>query len=138
MGTMQHSNLALRPLQLGAIPSSPGTARELTRTMLAGQGLGRLSETAELVASELVTNAVQASEQYAVPPSIEFRVSVVEGRYAHIEVRDCDSRPPILRNALADDESGRGLVLVQALSLEWGWYPLRQGGKCIWATVGND
>jgi anti-sigma regulatory factor (Ser/Thr protein kinase) len=49
-----------------------------------------------------------------------------------IEVWDTSSRPPLRRTAADEDEGGRGLLLVQALSKEWGCDVLNAGGKIVW------
>jgi len=40
-----------------------------------------------------------------------------------------------LRNAEALAENGRGLILVDALSERWGYFPAHGGGKVVWAEV---
>ena len=123
-----------KPLTLGAIPTSPGTARAAARSLLAEWGLAGLADTVELLVSELVTNAIQVSACLQVPPSVQFRMSAAHGLVL-IEVWDCDSRPPVMRQPMDLDESGRGLLLVGTLSRQWGWTEFNRG-KIVWAEVG--
>ena len=53
-----------------------------------------------------------------------------------IEVQDGSPQPPVPADATAEDEIGRGLCLVEAMSTAWNWYPHRaSGGKVVWAVV---
>jgi anti-sigma regulatory factor (Ser/Thr protein kinase) len=84
---------------------------------------------AELLADELVTNAV-------VHARTPLRVRLeLRGDLLHIGVRD-DS-PRLLRLIPCDPgaESGRGLRLVEALATAWGVHPARDGGKVVWCTM---
>lgn len=106
------------PLALGAIAGSPRTARTSARALLIEWGMASLTESAELIVSELVTNAVQVSAGYAVPPPVQFRMSAT-GFAVLIEVWDYDPRPPVLRHPADLEEGGRGLVLVATMSRGW-------------------
>ena len=55
-----------------------------------------------------------------------------------IKVRDLDPSPPVPAGAGPDAESGRGLVLVHALSKEWGHYPLPSGGKVVYCVISTE
>jgi anti-sigma regulatory factor (Ser/Thr protein kinase) len=89
-----------------------------------------LVEDATSVVSELVTNAVKASADYAT-------VAVwlwTDGLSVLIEVRDAAPGIPVLIAPTADDDGGRGLAVVAGLSKEWGCYP--DGfGKVVWAHL---
>jgi len=53
-----------------------------------------------------------------------------------VEVWDENTGLPVLTRASLDDDSGRGLMLVAALSQQWGWDLSRQGtGKIVWALI---
>jgi anti-sigma regulatory factor (Ser/Thr protein kinase) len=123
-----------KPLTLGAIPTSPGTARAAARYLLAEWGLSHLADTVELIVSELVTNAVQVSVCHQIPPPVQFGMSSAHGSVL-IEVWDCDPSQPVMRQPMDIDESGRGLMLVATLSRQWGWAEFGQG-KIVWAEVG--
>jgi hypothetical protein len=53
-----------------------------------------------------------------------------------VEVQDENFRPPEPNQAGLDDESGRGLMLVDALTERWGWdLPANGRGKIVWALL---
>jgi hypothetical protein len=52
-----------------------------------------------------------------------------------IEVSDSSPEPPVLADAGHDAENGRGLMLVDALSREWGYFPAPDGGKVVYCLV---
>lgn len=89
-----------------------------------------LADTAELVASELVTNALLHGGGRA-----ELRVRGVEGGL-RVGVRDAEPRAPLVAVASEASMTGRGLRLVAALSKEWGVAPL-EVGKEVWAVVSS-
>ena len=121
------------PLTLGAIAGSPSTARASARALLVEWDMASLTESVELIVSELVTNAVRVSARYVVPPPVQFRMSAT-GFAVLIEVWDCDPRPPVLRQPTDLEEGGRGLFLVATTSARWGWIEFKQG-KTVWAEV---
>ena len=122
-------------LDLGAVPTAPGCARAWTRQILREWRLDALSEAAEGIVSELVTNAALASRQLVLPV-IGLVVTFDRGELA-ILVRDFCPGVPQPRQVGADDESGRGLMLVEAMSDRSGWYPFEDGapGKVVWAVI---
>ncbi len=85
-------------------------------------------ETARLLVSELVTNAVQHGRS---PVSLHIHRSAWE---LTVEVTDAGVLPPRLRAPADDDESGRGLLLVDALADHWGTRS-ETHGKTIWFTL---
>ena len=91
-------------------------------------------ETATLLISELVTNAVKGSGTNSPTGRI-----VVSLRYADGEltasVTDPALGPPIMREPDSEAESGRGLMLVQALSQEWGYHLLPAEGKVVYFVL---
>jgi anti-sigma regulatory factor (Ser/Thr protein kinase) len=127
---------------LGPRDTAPADARATLRLTLATWGLAHASDEAETVMSELVTNAIAASHAIAPagtdPRPVIFRLTADENEL-RIEVWDADPTPPPQDLALPgdDEESGRGLFIVDALSREWGSYG-RNGGKVIWAALGLD
>lgn len=122
-------------IDLGALPTAPGCSRAWARQVLCEWRLADLSEEAEVIVSELTTNAVLASHQEG-RPFIRLILTLDEGDLA-ILVRDYCSGAPQPKDAGANDEDGRGLLLVQAMSAKSGWYPADDGipGKVVWAVV---
>ncbi|MET7858720.1 ATP-binding protein [Streptomyces sp. NPDC005318] len=124
-------------LQLPQDPRAPGIARATLRSVLRVHGMGDLIETAELIASELVTNAYLHSSG---PYSLRLRDA---GRHRiRLSVWDTnpDIPPPFRGGAHAPSalaERGRGLHLVTLWADSWGGYPLHgglpgHGGKLLW------
>jgi anti-sigma regulatory factor (Ser/Thr protein kinase) len=127
---------------LGALRTAPATARGHVRGTLAVWRLSELSDTVELVVSELAANAVNASTgPDGHPAHLDGRIPVIRVRLFAgeavlvAEVWDEAGGVPARKNAGAADESGRGLDLVRELTdARWGWYHAPSGpGKCVWA-----
>jgi anti-sigma regulatory factor (Ser/Thr protein kinase) len=99
---------------------------------LTSAGLDQLRDSALLVVSELVTNAVAYS-----PGPVTLEVGLEDTRLA-ICVTDESATPPSMREA-ADSfaTSGRGLHLVAALADQWGYAPIPGFGKTVWAQLGT-
>ncbi len=129
--------LTSRPLMLSPLPAAPSCAREVSRLQLAEWGMSALSEVADIIVTELVTNAVQASQRHSAPAQLGFRMSV-SGPRVRIEVWDtAPGRPRLRTNVTPLNESGRGLQLVDALSGgRWGSHRCPAGGKVVWAEIG--
>jgi anti-sigma regulatory factor (Ser/Thr protein kinase) len=114
---------------------SPSLARAAVRMHLAGDNLD--SGDAELVASELVTNAIQEVRKLEWPdaPLVGLTVAI-KTEVVVVTVWDASPHPPVVASTLPNpvrDETGRGLILVDALA-DWHWY-FCQGGKAIKATL---
>ena len=122
-------------LDLGAVPTAPSCARAWTRQVLWEWRLADLSDTAELIVSELTTNAMLTSRREG-RSFIRLTLNLDKGELA-ILVRDFGHSTPQPGNAGADDENGRGLFLVQAMSDRSGWYPTDDDppGKVVWAVA---
>ncbi len=86
---------------------------------------------AELVVCELASNAVKASRPDDV---VALRLTVCDAVLT-VEMWDASTVPPARTVAHPDQESGRGLMLVDAVSLRWAWYLARAGGKVVWAQL---
>jgi anti-sigma regulatory factor (Ser/Thr protein kinase) len=116
-------------LELAFDSSAPSHARAFAWGVLASWGTAEAArETVGLVLSELVGNAIR----HASPP---VRVKVVdEHRYVVVEVCDGSGAAPLLRSPTARDMTGRGLAIVEGLTLRWGWRP-HGNGKCVWCDV---
>ena len=119
-------------LELGALPTAAGCARLHARHIALEWGLPTLAGTAELLVSELTTNAVRAS-QGLVSPVIGLWLAS-DRRCLLVRVWDGSDRMPIRQDTSPDSECGRGLLLVESLSTDWGSY-LKSGGKMVWALI---
>lgn len=118
-------------LEVAAHDTAPGCLRLHAKHMLCEWGLPDLSDTTELLVSELATNAVQAPEKVSAPswpgpspacPCVELRLTI-DDRALVIEVWDGNAAlPPPPRLPDDDAQGGRGLFLVQELSHRWGFY----------------
>ncbi|MFB7373086.1 SpoIIE family protein phosphatase [Streptomyces sp. NPDC056222] len=113
-----------------ADPSAVSRARSNVTRQLSSWGLEELAFTAELVVSELVTNAIR----YGRPP---IRLRLIHDRAVMCEVSDTSSTTPHLRRAAVSDEGGRGLLLVAQLAERWGTRHARQG-KTVWAELSES
>ncbi|MET8724322.1 MULTISPECIES: ATP-binding protein [Streptomyces] len=123
--------------RLSATPRGARLARRLTASSLASWGYpyeSDANETAQLLVSELATNAVTHGR---VPGrDFELRLTLLpEADALRIEVSDArgERHLQILRGA-PQDEQGRGLILVEALSRKWG-VAERVVGKTVWAEI---
>jgi ABC-type transporter Mla MlaB component len=114
--------------QLMPEPGAPRHARNLVTEACLGWGLPELVGPASLIASELVTNAV---EHAGTPMTL--RISRRD-RYVHIALRDGSPVEPAPRRALITESGGRGLLLVSSVAVDWGSMPSRNG-KVVWATL---
>ena len=122
-------------LDLGAVPTAAACARAWTREILWEWGAAELAEAAELLASELVTNSVNACAGLDLA-AIRLVLTLDKGELA-ILVRDSHPGVPLATQPGADDESGRGLLIVEHLSDRCGWYPLNdpEHAKVTWAVL---
>jgi two-component sensor histidine kinase len=107
---------------------SPSLARDLLRDTLAGFPAETV-DTALLLVSELVTNAVVHAES---PLILQIEVA---RPHVRVSVEDCSAERPRPRAAGAEDANGRGLWLVDALATAWGCHGTEAGGKRVWFEV---
>ncbi|MFE7114196.1 ATP-binding protein [Streptomyces sp. NPDC057654] len=114
-------------------------ARATLRAVLTLHDLPELIERAELLATELLSNALRHTDGPA-----SMRLWWSDGKL-RIGVWDTDPQPPHLREVadvadITDDETGRGLQLVTLCSDDWGWYCLGEEffgfrGKYVWCEL---
>ncbi|EPD55062.1 MULTISPECIES: SpoIIE family protein phosphatase [Streptomyces] len=104
--------------------AAPGRARRLARRALSRWGMEDLSDSVELLVSEVVTNAVR----YASRP---VTLRLLRTDVLRCEVGDDVPQLPRLRQARATDEGGRGLYLVNKMARRWGATRLSTG-KVVW------
>jgi anti-sigma regulatory factor (Ser/Thr protein kinase) len=131
-------------LDLAATTAAVAVARLFVRTTLQAWGAECIAEDAELVSSELVSNALEACSPasgknqcraMSVNNLIRLRLLGMPHTMA-LEVWDRCPGKPRLQKAPALAESGRGLEVVDELSLRWGFYPIRpQPGKIVWSEL---
>ncbi len=125
-------------LELGAYRNAAGSARGHARSVLWEWGLRELADATEMVVSELVTNSLLATEavDWQVKPPVRLWL-LSDGTGVLVHVWDAIASAPEPREAGPHDESGRGLVIVEALSAQWGhhWPPRKFGGKVTWALI---
>ncbi|RSO13453.1 hypothetical protein DMH18_00390 [Streptomyces sp. WAC 06783] len=130
-------------LQLPRSAGAPRIARVILRAALDHHGMEELAEVAELLTSELVTNAYLHTDG---PSSVRMR-RVREGR-VRVSVWDTDPAIPASfggAGAGPDAEAGRGLLLVRLCAANWGGHPIGAGlfgldGKALWfeLVAGRD
>jgi anti-sigma regulatory factor (Ser/Thr protein kinase) len=119
------------------IPNDPRAVtvcRRTLRLILTLHGLIALVDTAELLATELISNAVLHTKGTAA-----LRVRWTNG-VLRIGAWDADPEPPDVPSQVQDltAEGGRGLTLVRACSDLWGWQPLSRfgnRGKYVWCEL---
>jgi anti-sigma regulatory factor (Ser/Thr protein kinase) len=132
------SDTALRPisaLELAPLPSAIPCFRLHAAAVLREWGLPRdLVEDAQMVVSELMTNAMGASAVLSERPPITLRLLAGD---ASLVIEAWDQSPLDLepRQASADDECGRGLAVVAALSTRWGSDRTGYRRKMVWAEL---
>jgi anti-sigma regulatory factor (Ser/Thr protein kinase) len=138
---IQHWPLASYLPPLAALATAPACARGHVRALAREWGLADLADTAELLISELVTNAIRASDRLttgadpAMVPVVRVWAVADQASMA-IHVWDGNSQMPERRDAAPDEEGGRGLLLVDALGTRWGAYRT-DNGKVVWVVIGG-
>jgi anti-sigma regulatory factor (Ser/Thr protein kinase) len=117
-------------LDLGMLPSAVPCARHYTAYILSEwDHLSHLAEDAQVIVSELVTNAVCHGRG---PVTVCLRAS---SERLLIEVWDAlQAAPAPCPHAIGADR-GYGLGIVATLSRDWGYYPGGGGGKTVWAEL---
>ncbi|WP_369393745.1 SpoIIE family protein phosphatase [Streptomyces sp. CG1] len=118
-------------LQQHVVPGDPEAlthARHTIRAAVRSWGAGDRADEIELVADELITNALMHTEGSAI---VTLRALDDGERRLRIEVEDSSSALPRRREAGEDGVSGRGLLLVDRLADVWG-VEARGGGKAVW------
>lgn len=115
-------------LEFDASVLAPSRTRDFVASTARGWGLGDVGALAELLVSEIVTNAVEHGgsggvvELEALPAGIR------------VAVTDSSFEQPAMRHPGNDEPSGRGLSIVDRLSRWWGVEP-RLDGKTVWFEV---
>ena len=119
----------LASLELNDEPGSGRAGRRFVQDQLLARGAIDVVDDAIVVTAELLANA----RQHGVPP-IQVSVSGSAGR-VRVSVRDASSRTPVRPNRSTSNMTGRGIMLVEALSARWG-VSVDERGKTVWAEFG--
>jgi anti-sigma regulatory factor (Ser/Thr protein kinase) len=109
-------------------PEALTEARHMIRAAVRTWGAADRADEIELVADEVITNALMHTEGAAI---VTLRVLTGMDRRLRVEVEDSSSALPRRREAGESGVSGRGLLLVDLLTDAWG-VEARGGGKCVW------
>ncbi|GGY07169.1 SpoIIE family protein phosphatase [Streptomyces djakartensis] len=109
-------------------PAALADARHMIRTAVGAWGARDRADEIELVADELITNALMHTEGSAI---VTLRALTGSERRLRVEVEDTSSALPRRREAGESGVSGRGLLLVELLTDVWG-VEARGGGKAVW------
>ncbi|MFE3151256.1 ATP-binding protein [Streptomyces sp. NPDC059218] len=143
---MPHEQPRRSRLALADAPDAVALARLHTADVLSGWGVSAdVVETAQLLVSELATNAVRHSEEGEASTSpfssqssmqtFELLLEAVSGA-VRLSVWDRDVTPPVLKEVGVDATGGRGIFIVAVMSRAWGYYPARSApGKVVWAEI---
>jgi hypothetical protein len=131
---------------LPAHPLSVSIARTYVARILADWERAELTDDTQLVASELLTNAIKATQNAHKPNDLTHGMSA--GYECHpwlglhqvsddvvLEVWDCNRNPPKLRIPESWEVGGRGLQVVNDLATSWGYRWPKTGGKIVWAML---
>ncbi|MEU6061335.1 SpoIIE family protein phosphatase [Streptomyces sp. NPDC047097] len=109
-------------------PEALTSARHMIRAAVRAWGAGTRADEIELVADELITNALLHTDGGAI---VTLRMLTGSRRRLRVEVEDRSSVLPRRREAGLSGVSGRGLLLVDRLAEAWG-VESRGTGKCVW------
>jgi anti-sigma regulatory factor (Ser/Thr protein kinase) len=124
-------------LELAPLDTAPGSARAHVGAVLWEWSLSAISDECTLIVSEMLTNAVLATQAHHRPEPVRLWTLGSRGASALFLVWDATSPAPVRRVTTPDAEHGRGLDIVAALSARWGYYHPAEypGGKCVWALM---
>jgi hypothetical protein len=118
-------------LPLPPHPIAAEQARILVRLAGVAWNVGDSVDSLLLIATELATNALKIGEVFEIAV---FR----QGGTVLIEVWDSSEAAPDRQQQSVERVDGRGLLLVEACSKEWGWRLEQRGGKTVWAVCTVD
>jgi anti-sigma regulatory factor (Ser/Thr protein kinase) len=121
-------------LDFAPLPTAVPCARLHAVHVLHEWGLRALADDAEMIVSELITNAIDASVVLPECPPVSLRLLATEKSLV-IEVWDQSPLDLEPREAAPGDECGRGLTVVAALSDRWGCERTGQRRKVVWAVL---
>ncbi|HEV2374468.1 MAG TPA: ATP-binding protein [Streptosporangiaceae bacterium] len=131
-------------LELAALPRNVSYARKHVRFVLHEWGLDDSAEAIELVVSELVTNAVRATNDLKESPErgtvddspkVQLWLHADEGHVC-VQVWDANNEMSLHKEFDPSAENGRGLLIVDSICEGYGVYGLESGcGKIVWGRV---
>jgi len=116
-------------VRLTAGPAAAGEARSQVQQAICAWDVPVDSSVAVLLTSELVTNAIRHEAGRTITLAI-----TCSGGQLRVDVHDSSYSWPVVLEASADAEAGRGLMLVATLSDEWGFYRT-PAGKAVYFTL---
>jgi len=119
-------------VRLATGPAAVAEARRRVRAAIASWQVPVDQDAALLLTSELVTNAVRHEAGQAAQ-AVMLVISCSRGRL-RVDVHDTSRSLPAVADVPADAETGRGLLLVETLSDEWGFYRT-PAGKAVYFTL---
>ena len=116
-------------VRLSTGPAAAAEARRQVRAAIRAWDIPVDPDVAILLTSELVTNAIR----HEVTGIVMLAITCSRGQL-RVDVHDTSRALPMLIDAAADTETGRGLMLVATLSAEWGFYRT-SAGKAVYFTL---
>jgi|ERR1044071_2829038 anti-sigma regulatory factor (Ser/Thr protein kinase) len=121
-------------LELAALPTAVPCGRLHTRHVLWEWNLAHLSEDAQVLVSELLTNAVKATSSACSAGLVALRLLASSDRFV-IEVWDHAPGDPQRGQLGASSETGRGFTVIEALSSRWGCRRFCPTLKVVWCQL---
>ncbi|ERR1700678_1481014 len=118
-----------RHIMLRAGPAAAAEARHQVKAVICAWAVPVDESLAALLTSELVTNAIRH-----VPGRPAALVVSCGYGQLRVDVHDRSCVMPVLMDAAADAENGRGLMMVASLAADWGFYPTPEG-KAVYFTL---
>jgi anti-sigma regulatory factor (Ser/Thr protein kinase) len=118
-----------RRISLTARPAAAAQARRQVRAAIQAWDIPVDSDVAVVLTSELVTNALR----HEAGETVTLTITCVCDQL-RVDVHDSSPFTPVLEDAPADAEAGRGLLLVASLSADWGFYRTA-AGKAVYFTL---
>jgi anti-sigma regulatory factor (Ser/Thr protein kinase) len=129
MALTRQAELLCRRVRLTAGPAAAGEARSQLQAAICAWDAPVDPDVAVLLTSELVTNAIRHETGGTITLAV-----ICSGDQLRVEVHDTSCFVPVPVDAAPDAETGRGLMLVDSLSAEWGCYPTPTG-KAVYFTL---
>src|SRR6476646_4170318 len=122
-------------VRLATGPAAPAEARRRVRGAIRSWQVPVDLDAALLLTSELVTNAIrhEAGQAGQAAQPVMLAIASSRGRL-RVDVHDTSRSLPAVAEVPADAETGRGLLLVETLSDEWGFYRT-PAGKAVYFTL---